>query len=347
MIRVAVVGQMVGRNRGYVTTQGEILSDGLEKEGYRVVSVSALPNRYLRVADIIKTLIYRKRDIDLQCLQVYSGPSFFIADIASKLGKILGQKMVMVLHGGALPEFMVRFPRWTCRVLKRADALIAPSAFLARAVVPYGLHVQVIPNIIHLSHYPYRHRQIIGPRLFWMRKFHPIYNPDLAIRVLARLKNKIPEASLVMGGQGGILELEVRRLAEKLGVASSIRFLGYLDMAAKVKEGDAADIFLNTNHIDNMPIAVVEACAMGLPVVATAVGGVPDLLTDEETGLLVPDDDDDAMAGAVMRLLADSKLTGRLSAKGRQLAAHSSWEEIFPQWERVFNEVMDSREQLR
>lgn len=343
MIRVAVVGQMVGRNRGYITTQGEILSDGLSKEGYPVVSVSSLPNRYLRIVDIIKTLVCRKRDVDLQCLQVYSGPSFFIADIASQLGKIFGQPVVMVLHGGALPEFMARFPRWTCRVLSRADALIAPSAFLARAMVPYGFHVQVIPNVIHLSHYPYRHRQVIGPRLFWMRKFYPIYNPNLAVRVLARLKVKVPEASLVMGGQGGVFELEVRRLAEKLGVANSVSFLGFLDMAAKAREGDSAEIFLNTNHVDNMPVSVVEACAMGLPVVATAVGGVPDLLTTEETGLLVSDNDDQAMAIAVMRLLNDQNLTGRLSSNGRRLAIRSSWEEVFPLWKRVFADVMDRR----
>ena len=346
MIRVAVVGQMVGRNRGYITTQGEILSDGLSKEGYPVVCVSSLPNRYLRVGDIIKTLVCRKRDIDLQCLQVYSGPSFFIADIASKLGKIFGQPIVMVLHGGALPEFMARFPRWTCRVLNRADALIAPSAFLARAMLPYGLQVQVIPNVIHLSHYPYRHRQVIGPRLFWMRKFNPIYNPNLAIRVLAQLKVKVPEASLVMAGQGGELEMEVKGLAEELGVGNSVRFPGFLDMAAKTREWDSADIFLNTNHVDNMPVSVVEACAMGLPVVATAVGGVPDLLTNEETGLLVPDNDDQAMALSVMRLLNDSTLTGRLSANGRQLAIRSSWVEIFPQWKRVFAEVMDRRAQV-
>lgn len=347
MIRVAVVGQMVGRNPGYVTTQGEVLSDGLREKGYPVICVSALPNRYLRIGDIIKTLIFRKRDIDLQCLQVYSGPGFFVADIASKIAKLFGHPVVMVLHGGALQEFIARFPRWTCRVLKRADALIAPSAFLARALVPYGLQVQIIPNVVNLSCYSYRHRQVIRPRLFWMRQFHEIYNPKMAIRVLAQVRRMIPEAELVMAGQGGHLENEMKKLAEKLGVVDGVHFPGFLNMAAKVKEGDAADIFLNTNHIDNMPVAVVEACAMGLPVVATAVGGVPDLLTNEETGLLVPDDDDDAMTGAVMRLLADPKLTGRLSAKGRQLASHSSWEEIFPQWERVFNEVMDSREQLR
>lgn len=341
MIRVAVVGQMLGRNGGYVTTQGEILSDGLKKEGYPVVCVSSLHNRYLRVADIIKTLICRKRDIDLQCLQVYSGPSFFIADIASMLGKILRQPVVMVLHGGALPEFMARFPRWTCRVLSRADALIAPSTFLARAVAPYGFQVQVIPNVIHLSRYPYRHRQVISPRLFWMRQFHVIYNPGLAVRVLAQLKLKIPRATLVMGGQGGSLEVEMKKLAERLGVAEAVRFPGFLDMAAKAEEGNSADIFINTNHVDNMPVSVLEACAMGLPVVATAVGGVPDLLTHEETGLLVSDNDDQAMAGAVMRLLNDSCLTGRLSVNGRELATHSSWEKIFPQWERVFAGVME------
>lgn len=343
MIRVAVVGQMVGRNPGFITTQGEILSDGLREEGYPVVCVSSSPNRYFRVVDIIQTLIFRKRDIDLQCLQVYSGPSFFIADIASKLGQILGQPIVMVLHGGALPEFMARFPRWACRVLSRADALIAPSAFLARAMLPYGFQVQVIPNVIHLSHYPYRHRQVIGPHLFWMRKFYPIYNPNLAIRVLAQLKGRFPEASLVMGGQGGELEVEVRRLAEKLGVSGSVRFVGFLDMAAKAREGHSSDIFINTNRVDNMPVSVVEACAMGLPVVATAVGGVPDLLTNEETGLLVSDNDEEAMVAAVMRLLKDSTLTGRLSSNGRQLAMRSSWEEIFPQWKQVLDTVMDRR----
>ena len=98
-------------------------------------------------------------------------------------------------------------------------------------------------------------------------------------------------------------------------------------------------MFLNTNRIDNMPVAVVEACAMGLPVVAANVGGIPDLLTDEETGLLVADDDDEAMAEAIERLIRDEDLAGRLSANGQQLAARSSWEQVRPQWEKVFAEL--------
>jgi glycosyltransferase involved in cell wall biosynthesis len=173
-----------------------------------------------------------------------------------------------------------------------------------------------------------------------MRSFHPVYNPLMAIRVLARLRATMPTASLVMAGQDKGLEFETRRLAEALGLNGAVHFPGFLDMAAKVKEGDAADIYINTNHVDNMPVTVVEACAVGLPVVATAVGGVPDLLTDGETGLLVPDDDDQAMTTAIHRLLNDPALATRLSTNGRQLAERSSWEQVRPLWERIFAEVM-------
>ena len=99
----------------------------------------------------------------------------------------------------------------------------------------------------------------------------------------------------------------------------AVRFVGFMDMPAKVREGNSAEIFLNTNRVDNMPVAVVEACAMGLPVVATAVGGVPDLLTHEETGLLVPDNDDQSMVAAIMQLLKNSELNWQVVCE-RQVA---------------------------
>jgi glycosyltransferase involved in cell wall biosynthesis len=331
---------MIGRHPGHVTTQGEILAEHFASAGYPVISVSTSLNRYVRLLDIVTTLIRQQPKVDIQCLQVFGGPSFVVEDIASWLGQQFGQRIIMVLRGGAMPEFMARHPQWTRRVLSRADALVAPSVFLARAVIPYGFQAWIISNMIDLSKYPYRHRQAIDPHLFWMRSFHPIYNPLMAIRVLARLRPTMPTASLVMAGQDKGLEFQTRRLAEELGLNGAVRFPGFLDMATKMHEGNAADIYINTNHVDNMPVGIVEACAMGLPVIATAVGGVPDLLTDGETGLLVPDNDDRAMAEAIHHLLNDSALASRLSTNGRQLAAHSSWEQVRPLWERIFAEVM-------
>ena len=120
-----------------------------------------------------------------------------------------------------------------------------------------------------------------------------------------------------MGGTGQGPQDIRSNVAGELGVADSVRFAGFLDMAAKRAEGDGADVFINTNRVDNQPVSVIEACAMGLPVVATNVGGIPDLLRDRETGLLVRDGDHAAMAEAVIDLLEDPELAERLSRQGR------------------------------
>ncbi|HEY2951835.1 MAG TPA: glycosyltransferase family 4 protein [Verrucomicrobiae bacterium] len=341
-VRLCQVGPMVGRNAGHVTTQGEILTDGLRREGYPVISISAQSNRYLRLLDVIWTLLRHGRQIDVQWLHIYGGPSFVVEDIASLFGRLFGQRIIMHLHGGNMPQFMARHPQWTRRVLRRADAFAAPSPFLARAIESYGFHGRVIPNVIDLALYPYRHRGKVSPRLFWMRSFQQLWNPLMAVRVLARLRESWPDATLVMGGEEKGMLAETKALAQQLGVARSIYFPGFLNMEDKAREGTAADIFINTNHIDNMPVAVVEACAMGLPVVATSVGGIPDLLQNDETGLLVPDDDDAAMAAAVDRLCRQPGLASKLSCNGRQLAERSSWAQVLPQWHQLITEVMSN-----
>ena len=338
--RLCFVGPMVGRHPGMVTTQGEILAHLLQAAGHPLVSVSSERNRYRRLLDIAGTLVRQRRDIGLQCVQVYGGSSFVVEDMASWLGRRFGHRIVMHLHGGAMPEFMARYPNWTRRVLRRADAIVTPSQFLARAVVPYGFHAQVIPNVLDLSQYPWRHREKIQPRLFWMRTFHPIWNPEMAVRVLARLRAQFPDATLVMAGEDKGMRPAVEQLARSLGVHSAVRFPGFLNMEGKTREGGAADIFINTNRVDNMPVAVLEACAMGLPVVSTDVGGIPDLLKDGETGLLVRNEDEAGMAAAIARLVLEPPLAGRLSANGRRLAEKSAWPSVRVQWEKLFAGVM-------
>jgi glycosyltransferase involved in cell wall biosynthesis len=339
--RLCFVGTMLGRKPGFVTSPGQVLADLFKARDYQVISTSAVVNRYLRLADIVITLLRHLRHIDILILDVFGGPSFVIEDAVSLLGRLFGRRVIMYLHGGAMPEFMARYPGWTKRVLGRADALITPSPFLARAVERYGFAARTIPNVIELSHYQYRHRATVRPRLFWMRSFHPIYNPLLAIRVLADLKAAWPDASLVMAGQNKGQELEARLLAQQLGVGESVRFCGFLDMPGKIREGQQADIFLNTSRVDNMPVALVEACAMGLPVVTTNVGGIPDLMSNGETGMLVPDEDDAAVVTAIKSLIAEPELAGRLSANGRRLAQNSACQNVLPQWEQLFSEVLD------
>ncbi len=337
------VGPMIGRNPGQVTTQGEVLADRFTEAGYSVSSVSAHPNRYVRLLDIVTTLLTPNRssevDDEVMMLQVFGGPSFIVEDLASWIGKRQRQPIVMTLHGGAFPEFQARFPNWTRRVLQRATRIVAPSAYLARAATLQGFAAHVIPNLIELSNYPFRLRTKLAPRLFWMRSFHPVWNPQMAVRVLAKLRQHHPQATLVMAGQDKGLQNECERLAEALGIRDALELPGFIQTEQKQQLAAACDVFINTNRIDNMPVAVVEACAFGLPVVATNVGGIPDLLTDGEIGLLVKSDDDDAMVAAILRLLNEPNLAARLSTNGRRLAEKSAWEVVRQQWETLFSEL--------
>ena len=334
-LRVCIIGPLIGANPGQVTTQGEVLARALSREGYDVTSASSSPSRYLRLADIAATLVRERRGYDVVLLQTYGGPSFVVEDLASRIARRLGKRIVMHLRGGAMPDFFARHPRWARRVLARADQLLVPSDYLREAVGALGFEARVIPNVIDLDQYPYRMRSTVAPRLLWMRSFHPLYNPLMAVRVLAALRQTHPEASLVMAGQEKGMGEAVRLEAGRLGVAGAVRFPGFLDLAGKRREGDAADIFLNTNDIDNTPVAVIEACAMGLPVVATAVGGVPRLVRHEQTGILVPAGDEAAMVAGVRRLLAEPALAGRLSLAGRRLAEQCAWTEAAPVWDEL------------
>jgi len=89
---------------------------------------------------------------------------------------------------------------------------------------------------------------------------------------------------------------------------------------------------LNPSTADNMPISILEALASGVPVVSTNAGGIPDLVADNETALLVPVGDAAAMAHAALRVLGEPALAQRLRYNGLACAGHFAWPEVFDRW---------------
>jgi glycosyltransferase involved in cell wall biosynthesis len=339
---LAVIGPLVGKNEGLIPTQGEFLACKFREAGHAVAEASSAHGRLSRLLDVVFTIL-RARRTDIQCLQVYGERSFLVEDVASLLGHICGQRVVMILRGGTLPTFMDRFPHWSQRVLSRADALVTPSSYMRREVGTRGFKAEIIPNVIDISKYPYRERHEVAPRLLWMRSFYSYYNPLMAIRVLGRVKEIHPEATLVMAGPDKGELPSVRAFVHEQGLASAVRFAGFLDAGAKTREFRAADVYLNTNTLDNMPVSVLEAAAMGLPVLATDVGGLRAFLSDGETALLLPSDDHKAMADGVLRLIREPALAHALSVNGRRLAEQCSWEVVGPAFERLFASLMTAR----
>lgn len=325
------VGIHAGR-RAQATSQNEQLAALFRGEGNEVRAASDAGHRVLQALDHLVSLV-RWRDVDVLVIDVFSGNSFTMADYGSLLGsRLWGRKVVLFLHGGNLPVYGPANRARVERVLRRADQILAPSDFLADVFRGWGFDVHVVPNVLAIDAYAYEPRSTARPALMWMRTFQEDYDPLLAIEVLRRVADVHPDVTLAMGGADHGLLDATRARAVELGVADRVTFAGFLDEAGKARAFADHDVFLNTNRVDNAPVGVLEAGACGLVPVAAAVGGIPALLTDGVDSRIVPPADADAMAAAVLELLADPEAFARLSAGARQLALGSSWPSVHRRW---------------
>jgi glycosyltransferase involved in cell wall biosynthesis len=131
---------------------------------------------------------------------------------------------------------------------------------------------------------------------------------------LATLPDGYPVEALIIGG--GRREAEMRRLAAELGLAGRVHFLGQRDDVPDLLS--ALDLFVLPSHSEGVSLALLEAMAAGLPVIVSRVGGLPEVVTDGENGLLIPPKDTEALTQALACLLADPALAQRLGANARR-----------------------------
>jgi glycosyltransferase involved in cell wall biosynthesis len=338
-VRILLIGAYLPHSAGSRSV-AEAMAERLQLRGFDLRLTSRLRSRFLRVMDLLVTT-WRSRNLyDVAHVDVYSGAAFRWAEWAVGLIRAGGKPFVLTLRGGNLPMFAQRHPRRVARLLAAATAVTAPSAYLADAMRTIRSDIRIIPNPIALDAYSCSERVAPRPRLVWLRAFHRIYDPTLAVRVLAKVADHEASAHLTMIGadKDGSLA-NVRSEAKRLGVLHLIDFTGGVPKAKVPELLAASDIFLNTTTIDNAPVSLLEAMATGLIVISTSVGGVPYLIDDEREGLLVPSGDADAMANAVRRALNEPGLAGRLSRGARSRAQASGWNAVLPRWEALFQEV--------
>jgi glycosyltransferase involved in cell wall biosynthesis len=340
-----------GGNRGVC----EELAERLAASGMPVITASARRLRAARIADMLATAWRERRCYEVAQVDVFSGAAFLWAKSVCRLLRAARKPYVLSLHGGALPEFAWGHPASVRRLLSSAAYVTSPSRYLADAMERYRPDIRLVPNGIDLARYPYRLRCNPRPRLIWLRAFHQTYDPAVAVRVLGALNGLLAELEaestkddpplLAMYGPDKLDgSFEATQWAAKaIGVQRQLSLPGRIPKSSVPQALDSGDIFLNTSVIDNSPVSVLEAMACGMCVVSTNVGGSPHLLAHEENALLVPPRNPDAMARAVVRLLRDPNLAGRISANARRSAETLDWANILPQWHSVLRSAADAR----
>jgi glycosyltransferase involved in cell wall biosynthesis len=233
-------------------------------------------------------------------------------------------------YAGTIDEFQrTRSPFAVARnlTLRRAARVVCPSEYLAGLARGWGVRAEVLPNPVEVPELPSRdelraRHGLEGPTLVFSGRL--VAQKDLGTLLAAA--ERVPEATLLVAGDG----------EERVRVNGRARALGALPRGQVLELLRAADLAVLSSRWENFPHALVEALAVGTPVVATAVGGVPEIVRDGENGLLVPPGDPEAFADAIRRGLAERD---RLAEAAVPSVARFSPERIYARLEAILESV--------
>jgi glycosyltransferase involved in cell wall biosynthesis len=222
----------------------------------------------------------------------------------------------------------------SCHQCNAVDAVIAPSKQMADALSAYGIRsdIRIIPTGLDFERFrggdgaSFRARFGIEPDrpvILTVSRVAFEKNIEFLINVLERIRRKLPKVLLVIAGEGPALG-SLRRAVARRGLAANVRFVGYLDRGTDLLDCyKSADVFVFASRTETQGLVVIEAMALGTPVVSTAVMGTKDVL-DGARGAIVVDEDEHEFAAAVTRLLTDAALRNSLADQAAAFAM-SNW----------------------
>lgn len=331
MKTILYIGNKLSKH-GLNQTSIETLGPLLEKEGYNLIYASSKKSKILRMLEMLWVTLINSPKINYVLIDTYSTYNFWYALIISQTCRLLHLKYISKLHGGDLPKRLDNNPYLSKLIFRYSHLNIAPSAYLLTAFRDAGFDKTIyIPNTIEICNYEFLERSIVVPKLLWVRSFSPIYNPEMALEVLKIITATYPKAELCMVGpdKNGLLD-KMAELAVQYEI--NVTFTGRLTKEEWTKLAEDYNVFINTTHFDNTPVSVIEAMALGLPVVSTNVGGIPFLVEDRITALLVDDSDIVGMAAAVIELSENDFLKNAIVTNAHHMVQEFDSEKVKLQW---------------
>lgn len=265
------------------------------------------------------------------------------------LGPELPLKVITTLHGTdiTLVGQEASFYAITKFSIERSDGVTAVSSFLRdetyRAFGCVSCDLAVIPNFVNLAEYhpgasatgvmlaPAGHKVLAH-----ISNFREVKRVKDVVRIFARVRRAMP-STLVMVGDGPE-RLDAEREARELGVSEDVRFLGRLDAVAPILA--STDLFLLPSQTESFGLAALEAMACGAPVLASRVGGLPEVVVDGVNGILEPPGSVEAMARRAIEVLKDGDRHSAMREAAVQRAAEFSADVVVPQYEAFYRQVL-------
>ena len=230
-------------------------------------------------------------------------------------------------------------------VLKNADAVIALTEDMKREIKKiYGRDIFVIPNGIDLNKFNNLSKETLRKRLeikedekiiTFVGTLRIVKGVKYLIKAMKIIKQKSPDTKMMLVGDGEERE-ELESLVEELGLKERVKFIGRVQNEEIPQYMVASDVFVLPSLSEGFPVTVLEAMASGVPMIATNVGGLPEIIKDGENGFLVEPKNPEEIAEKVLLLLEDDKLRERISRNNKKKAKGYSWDSAVEKLEEVY-----------
>jgi colanic acid/amylovoran biosynthesis glycosyltransferase len=269
-----------------------------------------------------------------------------------EIGAIRGP-IITSFHGydaNRLPR--IHGPRFYEKLFKHGDLFTCGSEFMRRRILSLGApeeRVAKLPMGVDLSRYRFaeRRKSDYGAfSLLTVARLAEVKGVEYVLRGIAALKNECPGLRYVIAGDGP-LRGKLEALATQLGLAQTVKFLGEVSQEQAVSLYEAAHAFVlasvvtDSGEEENQPVVLAEAQASGLPVIATAIGGIPESMLDGESGLLVPPRNSGALASAMLWLIDHPEAWGPMGRAGRvHVEKHFNLEKCHDQLVDIYRRVL-------
>lgn len=329
---------------GGISVQAEKLCHLLAESGFHVIEIRTnvqIP-RYLTFVSRIKgvrTLLrsfffindLRKALHKVDTVYILTGFFnffFWVTYPALLLITLNNKKLVLSAHGGGAKQFFQKYGSLVRSILKKVDVITVPSNFLQDVFgEALGIETKVVPNIIDLSQFRFRIRYPVRSRLLVARNLEPLYNVSCVIRAFKKVHEHFPESALGIAGDGSE-RLYLERLVAELGLRDCVAFHGSVEHQKMQSIFDQYDILVNASNIDNLPTVILEAFACGLVVVSTKPGGIPYMVDDGVTGMLVSIGDCAALAEKIIHLVQNPDIALTLTQNAKTECDNYSAEHV-------------------
>lgn len=298
--------------------------------------------KYVRTAvtsiAYIASLLVRLPRFDVVHVFSASYLSFLLAPApAILIARLYGKPVLLNYHSGEAEDHLRRWPRTALPIISLAARVVVPSDYLVSVFAKFGFQAERVANTVDVARFRFRERSLLKPVLLSNRNLERHYNVECTLRAFELIQQRVPGARLIVAGDGR----ERRTLRERAAALApgKVDFLGAVAPENMPALYDRADIFVNASDVDNQPLSIIEAFASGLPVVTTDAGGIPDMVTDEQTGLMVGRGDYAALADRVIRLLDDTNLATGISRRAREECGRYSWGAVSGRWLGLYREL--------